>query len=315
MQYSDVSSEVRALEPVMDGPYELWIMELISDAQDVVAAPPINRMQVTEEYLSNLTSRLRKCRHLFDRYEYEWNLLILQAADLLDIIASRQTHSLKFRFRRSKLSPSLAYFYYVWIKPLLFKFYALATAAFSVLVVVSELLEGTEFSILGFLSSLLDGFQQELMSFSIVAYMCLASYSCLAKVRIFNIFNLAPRHTDTRSAIFYATQICRMTIPLAYSYVSMVPPHVQSSVFEEFLQPSIDLTPLGKYFVKWLPRFILIPVIVSFFSLYSRLQQKLGFLDSFGEDEEIVGSRAEGRDLISYELNARRIRAESRQVQ
>ncbi|KAK7207644.1 LMBR1-like membrane protein [Myxozyma melibiosi] len=314
MQYSDVSAEVRALTSVMDGPFELWIAELINDAQDVVPAPPLNRMQVTEEYLSTLTFRLRKCRLQYERYEYEWNQLILQAADLLDIIASRQTHELRFRMRNSKLSPKLAYFYYVWIKPLLFKIYALLTAAFSALVVMSEILESTEFSILGFLSTLLDGFQQELLSFAIVGYMCIAAYSSLAKVRIFNIFNLAPRHTDTRSAIFYATQICRMTIPLAYSYISMVPPHVQSSVFEEFLQPSINLTPLGKYFVQWLPRFILIPVLVSYFNLYHWLQQKLGFLDSFGEDEEAVGSRAEGRDLISYELNARRIRAESRQT-
>ncbi|KAK9446775.1 LMBR1-like membrane protein [Limtongia smithiae] len=305
MSYRTLSAEVQSLRPVMDGPFEEWINGLLREAEDVPASQSISRLKVNENYLSGLTVQFKKAKFARDRYEAEWNALIEKAVELLDILDAPSSRVLRFRLRHTRLPPQLAYYYYSCLRPLLCYAYGAIVTVFSALVIVSECLEGTNFSLLGVISAQLSGVGQEIISLLVVGYMCFAAYSSLAKLRLFNIFILTKRHTDWRSAIFYATQACRLTIPLSYSYVNMVPRRVTSSVFEEFLEKSINLTPLGMYFVAWLPRFILIPVAVSAFNLYGRVQRFLGFQEEFGEDDALVGNRAEGRDLIRYELGTR----------
>ncbi|KAK9432153.1 LMBR1-like membrane protein [Lipomyces doorenjongii] len=306
-QFKEVTSEVRSLIPVKDGPYKDWIDDLLDEVPKTGVAPrTLNRSQVTEEYLSSLSFRLRKSKMAFARYESEWNSLVRNAADLMDIVEADGSRNLQFRFRKSTLSPRLAYFHYNFVRPGCYKIVGIVTTIFSIILIWSEIAQGTRASVLGFISISTFGFIQELLSFAVIAYMCTAAHSSLAKVKVFNIYVLVRKHTDSRSAIFYASQACRLTIPLSYSYVSMVPRHAAASVFEEFLQTSINLTPLGKYFVVWLPRFILIPVLFAYFNLYDRVQRVLGFGQEFGDDDEFVGNRAEGRDLINYELTNRR---------
>ncbi|KAK9319238.1 LMBR1-like membrane protein [Lipomyces orientalis] len=304
-QFKDVASEVRSLVPIKDGPFHDWIDDLLDEVPKAGGAlRTLNRSQVTEEYLSSLSFRLRKAKMSFARYEHEWNSLVWNAAELKDIVDADASRALQFRLRKSKLSPRLAYFHYSLFRPSIYKLVGAVTTVFSVVLIWSEIAQGTRASVLGFISISTFGIIQELLSFAVIAYMCIAVYSSLAKVKVFNIYVLVRKHTEARSAIFYASQACRLTIPLSYSYVSMVPRHAAVSVFEEFLQKSINLTPLGKYVATWLPRFILIPVVFSYFNLYDRVQRKLGFGREFGDDDEVVGNRAEGRDLINYELTS-----------
>ncbi|KAK9366367.1 LMBR1-like membrane protein [Lipomyces kononenkoae] len=302
-QFKDVSSEIRSLVPVKSGPYNDWIDSLVDEVPKTGGAPRVlSRSQVTEEYLSSLSYRLRKTKIALARYEHEWSSLIQNAADIIDIVEADGSWKLRFKFRTSTLSPRLAYFRYNFLRPGFYRIAGFLTSAFSVILIWSEIAQGTRASVLGFISVSTFGFIQELLSFAVIAYMCFAAYSSLASVKVFNIYVLARKHTDARSAIFYASQACRLTVPLSFSYVSMVPRKDTLSVFEEFLLPSINLTPLGKYFVVWLPRLILIPVLFSYFKLYDRVQRVLGFAQEFGDDDELVGNRAEGRDLITYEL-------------
>ncbi|KAK9235456.1 LMBR1-like membrane protein [Lipomyces kononenkoae] len=302
-QFKEVTTEIRSLIPVKNGPYNDWIDSLLDEVPKTGGAPrTLTRSQVTEEYLSSLSYRLRKSKIALARYEHEWNSLIQNAADIIDIVDADGSWRLRFKFRKSTLSPRLAYFQNNFLRPGFYKIGGIVTSCFSVILIWSEFAQGTRASILGFISISTFGFIQELLSFAVIAYMCIAAYSSLANVKVFNIYVLARKHTDARSAIFYASQACRLTIPLSFSYVSMVPRKAAASVFEEFLQPSINLTPLGKYFVIWLPRFILVPVLFSYFKLYDRVQRVFGFEQEFGDDDELVGSRAEGRDLINYEL-------------
>ncbi|KAK9461016.1 LMBR1-like membrane protein [Lipomyces oligophaga] len=305
IEYTDVSAEVQSLAPIKSGPFENWISDLLSKARRVEASNSLNRTQINDEYLSALSSRLDRSKLLYERYNYEWSSLIFEAAKLQDIVEAKQNKSLTFRLSTTRLSPSIAYLWYCIIRPLLLYFIFGISLTISLLVLVSELLENTDYSLLGTVSAATGGLVQELISLTTITYMCLATYSSLASMKIFNIFALTPKHTALRSAIFYAFHVCRMTIPLAYSYVQMMPHRTESTVFEQFLQNSINLTPLGHIFVTWLPRLILVPVFFSFFNAYERIQRSLGFSDDFGDYAEDFGSRAEGRDLISLDIRRR----------
>ncbi|KAK9475934.1 LMBR1-like membrane protein-domain-containing protein [Lipomyces japonicus] len=305
-QLNEVSSEAKSLAPVKVGPYQNWIEKLIKMAEPGSSNTShfISRSQVTEDYLSHLTSRLRKAKILQSRYELEWRVLVNDAANIADVIEAVETRSLKFRNSSSLFSPKIAFIVYYYIVPFIYRALGLLLSVLSITVVWSITTQGTMFSLLGLVTARTSGFTQEMMSFGIIAYMCISTYASLAGVKIFNIYALAQKHTDSSSAIFYANQICKMTIPLSYTYVMMSPRLSTPSVFEEFLQPSINLTPLGKYFTMWLPRFLLIPVLFSLFNFYEKIQNLIGFGLEFGDDDENDGNRAEGQDLISYELSS-----------
>ncbi|KAK9466977.1 LMBR1-like membrane protein, partial [Lipomyces arxii] len=302
--FKNISAQIKSLQSLREGPFVDWIDDLLVQVPDAAATSlTMTRSQITEDYLVSLSYRLHKVRANYFRFHYEWNQLVKISSTLMDICNAKHTGYLTFNSTRSRLPPRVAYLYYNVFQPLLYKLLAALTSLFSIVLVWSEISQGTHASLLGFISLSTFGLLQETLSFIVIAYMCFSAYYSLAKMKIFNVYVLSQKYTDSSSAIFYATQLCRLTIPLSYSYVNMVPHSIGSmSVYEEFLQKSINLTPLGKYFIIWLPRFILIPVLISYFNLYSRMQRKLGFGQEFGEDDELVGSRVEGRDLIEHEL-------------
>ncbi|KAK9472927.1 LMBR1-like membrane protein-domain-containing protein [Dipodascopsis tothii] len=304
---AEVSAEVKSLVAVKDGPYQEWIDDLLdSISPNTVATRHASRSQITEAYLSSLTRRLRTALTRKARFESEWNHLILNASEAMDIIEARKTHQLIFKRQRTRLPARYAYYHYDLIVPALSRVFGVLLAVVSVVLVWSEITEGTNASLFGLISARTSGMVQEIFSFIVLAYMCIAAYSSLARIKIFNKYALVKRHTDSSSAIFYATQACRLTMPLSYNYVTMSPEADAVSVFGRFLQRSINLTPLGEYFNAWLPRFVLIPVLFSIFNIFDRLRDCLGFGMEFGDDEDEVGNRIEGRDLINYELNGGR---------
>ena len=116
------------------------------------------------------------------------------------------------------------------------------------------------------------------------------------------------RNTYGESACWYASQTAKLTVPLAYNFITFLPePILRRTTFYGFLGRLIVLTPIGKGFDTFFPIFILVPVCATLFNLYGRVKQVFGFdvLDE-GEDDNPTGYGTggwrEGRDLIEREL-------------
>ncbi len=318
--YADVAAEILALHQYKEGRFEAWIDHMIQRVEEGPGIPlnssnsnaavqgqsrvRIDRNTIDEGYLSTLYSRFKIIRNRLIRYDADWQKLLYEASKSEDIIQSRNSHSLEFRYKRSPLPPKAAYMYYHVVQPYLQRGLAAIFLALSVILVWSEITHGTIVSIVNIIVSHTYGLWQQLMSSIFLGFMCAAAFSSLSRIRVFKVYALVHRHSDPSSMLWYAMYACRLTVPLSFNYITLI--SSRDSVFEEFLGKFINLTPLGKYFNDWLPRFVLVPMIFTLFHVYDRVKDFLGFGLSFDdeEDEETGerGSVVEGRELVKRSL-------------
>lgn len=317
--YADVAAEILALRQYKDGKYEAWIDHMLQRVEEGPGVPlnssnsniaiegqsrvRTDRSTIDEAYLSGLYSRFKIIRNRLIRYDADWQKLLYEASKSEDIIQSRNSHSLEFRYKKSLLPPKIAYVYYYLVKPYLQRGLGVIFLALTVILVWSEITHGTVVSIVNIIVSNTYGLWQQLMSSIFLGFMCTAAFSSLSRIRVFKVYALVHRHSDPSSLLWYAMYACRLTVPLSFNYITLI--SSRESVFEEFLGKFINLTPLGKYFNDWLPRFVLVPMIFTLFHVYDHIKDFLGFGFSFDEEDEETGERGsvvEGRELVKRSL-------------
>lgn len=322
--YADIAAEVFALGPYKDNTrYTSWIESLLEAVEAGPGIPfsgststgtvtgrsrvQIERSMINEDYLSTLNSRFKTARNRLIRYDADWQKLLREASRAEDVIRSRESKSLVFRFKKTPLPPRAAYYYYSVIKPQMERFFSIIFVALTVIIVWSEITHGTILSVVNLAISKTTGFWQQLLASLFLGYMCASSLSSLSRIRIFKVYALVYRHSDPSSMLFYAMYACRLTVPLSFNFITLITS--RESVFEEFLGQYINLTPLGKYFNDWLPRFILVPMLITTFHVYDRIRDYFGFGLSFDDEEDVdddgrpvKGSAVEGKHLIRRAL-------------
>ena len=91
-------------------------------------------------------------------------------------------------------------------------------------------------------------------------------------------------------ACFYASYAARLTVPLAYNFLTFLPEEeiVNKTVFYNFLGKLINLTAISEGFNDFFPALVLIPVCATLFNLYGRVKAVFGFGDVVDEDTEIA---------------------------
>lgn len=309
--YANVAAEIKALAPYKDCEYLDWIDELLDEVHDGPTVPrtgysqtTVDRSIINEQYLSSLASRYYKAKARTIRYEADWQKLLKDCSKAEDIINARlEGKSLVFRFAKTSLPPRMAYIYFTIVQPKLLKLLAMLLAAMSAILVWSEATHGTFLSVVNIMVSNSHGVGQQLLSTLILGFMCVCDFASLTSIRIFNVYALVHRSSDTSSLIFYAMYACRLTVPLSYNYLTLV--SSKESVFEEFLGKSINLTLLGKYYNDMLPRLVIIPVLLTLFHFYDRIKNLLGFGMAFDDEQDedgTSGSVIEGRALVERAL-------------
>ena len=318
--YADVAAEVLALGNYKEGRYQTWIEDMLEEIETGPGVPlnsanntdlvfgqsrvRIERSTINQTYLATLSRRLKTARNRLIRYDADWQKMLFEASKAEDIVNSRDNESLVFRYKKTILPPKAAYVFYSVIQPQFQRVLAIVLMVLSVILVWSEITHGTIVSIVNLAVSNSYGIWQQLVSSLFLGYMCSAAFSSLSRIRVFKVYALVHRHSDMSSLIFYAMYACRLTVPLSYNYITMI--SSRESVFEEFLGKFINLTPLGKYFNDWLPRFILIPMIFALFHVYDRVRDFFGFGLSFDDEAEEEGEErgtiVEGRELIKRAL-------------
>lgn len=303
----------------------------LSHASDASAVPAV----ITERFLADLTRRLQRARHQKIRFIDEWERLVRTAARLQAIINSGSSKQLEFpqlsqssaagKLGRIKiLTPQMRYHIYVNVLPAVYIGFGGIFAAATVCIIWSELSKSLapDLSVISRTvvprraSTGQIGLGGQVAASVWLLYMCAAALVGVNDAKVWGNRALVRRNTYGESACWYASLVARLTVPLAYNFLTFLPKHTrQETTFYHFLGRLIDLTPLGKGFDYIFPVFILLPVSATLFNLYGRVKNVFGFGLADEDDPEFAANGSvrqqhpsgrdwsEGRELIQRELN------------
>ncbi|EEP82697.1 conserved hypothetical protein [Uncinocarpus reesii 1704] len=315
-----------------------WIEELAEGASFPVSRPSqfvetdtsrsTGPVVITERYLAELTRNLNHAHHKNARFTDAWSRLVQEAADCQAIIDSstskhlefsRLTAHSSFTRRRSFLSPYLRHVLHFHVLPI---FHLICSGLFSlasVCIIWSELVKSfaPSISIVGLsVTHVYHGaasvtFLGQVVASGWMLYMCSAAFAGVSDTKVWRNRALVRRNTHGESACWYAGLIARLTVPLAYNFLTLLARDVQHKTsFYGFLGRFIDLTPLGKGFDYFFPILILVPVGATLFNMYGKVKSAFGFGLLEGDDGSAddpsgigIGTWREGRDLINQELS------------
>ncbi|KGO76571.1 LMBR1-like membrane protein [Penicillium italicum] len=314
------------IEELREGHSQPDVRAPILESPDTSAAIP---SVITERYLADLTRRLQRARHMKARFVDEWDRLVQSSADLQAIINSAASKKLEFApaTRRSSciprvrfLTPYMRYQLYSNVIPSVRLAFGAFFAVASACIVWSEMikslaphLSAVSLTVVPHWKNNPVGFGGQLTASAWLLYMCSAALVGVSDVKVWGNRALVRRNTYGESACWYASLVARLTVPIAYNFLTFLPKEFRrTTTFYQFLGKLINLTPLGKGFDFIFPIFILLPICATLFNLYGRIKNIFGC--GLAEDDDIhdvennpagygMGGWREGRDLIERELN------------
>lgn len=260
----------------------------------------------TDVEMATLLSKIRA--NTRERYSAEWNQLLLRYTYLLDCTRDISHGTITHRTFRSRLSPRLAFFYYVYISPSVRRTAAVVSGLTSFSILWAEILINENRRQLRFITLPITRLNVEVWSAALLAYMACCCYSTLLRLKFFDKYALLDHgHTSHSSLFFYSSYLCRVTIPLSYNFITLLPSDYRDlSTFSHFLADAIDLTPLGVAFTNYFPLYILVPVLLTLANSYDRLKTICGVNSTWiDDDDDDDGSSAEGRSLLQTDLAQR----------
>ncbi|KAH0556568.1 hypothetical protein GP486_005576, partial [Trichoglossum hirsutum] len=282
---------------------------------------------ITGRYLAELTMRLKQARHKRLRFADAWDRLVRNAANTQAILDSGASKRLEFGRvplhasaweRYTLLTPYTRHILYFHILPAGSYFLGLVHSLASVCLIWSEIVKiaDPKLSLIGLTvvhHTSRDrgqiGFGGQVIAAGWILYMCAAALTSISDAKVWGDMALVRRNTYGESACWYASQVAKLTVPLAYNFVTLLPPPIyRNTTFYKFLGRFINLTPLGTGFDRIFPVFILVPVLATLFNLYGKVKGLLGFgvLEDESTEDELgsgIGGWREGRDLIERELS------------
>ncbi len=260
-----------------------------------------NAKAPTDVELAQLTRKVRYTVANRERYTHEWSAMVDKYVFLQDVLNAKQgSGRLLLSNSQKPVPPRIEYLYYAHGLPLGRKLAAIVAGFISFSIVWAELFVSRDSPYLRYITLPIAKWHSiELLSALLLAYMATCAYSTLLRLRVFNRYALIDgQRTASNSLFFYSSYLCRLTIPLSYNFVSLLPPNLRAvSTFSEFLGKAINLQPLGRAFNDWLPLFILLPVGLTLVNSYDAVKNWLG--NSWLDDEDDVnGTIIEGRTLL-----------------
>ncbi|RKP37893.1 LMBR1-like membrane protein, partial [Dimargaris cristalligena] len=236
----------------------------------------------TEKFLEDLHLRVMRAQSKEARCRALWEQQLHTALFFQDVLHSAHNpdHRLESTIQpyrdASPLHKSTAWWWYVRIRPFLYRTFALVFTLLSVALIWSEVTFNFSNPPLSIFAHLLHSLplsyaSLEAISFLTMAYMCACAYMMLMKLKLFHFYALAPNHhTNERSLLFCGSYLCRLTTPLCYNFLTLSR-ETTNPVFAQFMG-QIDLVPfLGDEFNDWMPILILIPALITYFRIHSRI--------------------------------------------
>ncbi|KAF2758079.1 hypothetical protein EJ05DRAFT_465021 [Pseudovirgaria hyperparasitica] len=312
--------------------FQEWIDELSDGVSLLESRPTIARattnvpVTVTERYLADLTRKLKRARHRKMRFVDEWDRLVRSAQNTQAILDSTSTQRLDFPakdphdpfFRLRFMTPYTRYILHVHIMPITYYALSALLSIAAVLVIWSSIVKSlsAELSVVGL--SVVHKGNSSRMQISLAGqltaafwmlYMLASALYAVTEVKIWGNRALVRRGTYPESATWYACQLAKLSVPLAYNFITFLPRVVyRATWFHKFLGRLVVLTPLGAGFQDYFPMLILVPVVMTLFGVYGRVRNVFGFGAAMVDDEDgeagVNSSWREGRALIDREIQA-----------
>ncbi|KAG4420771.1 hypothetical protein IFR04_006051 [Cadophora malorum] len=316
-----------------------WIEELADDSHlpesrprtltRRMSAPRVNVPHViTERYLAELSRQLNRARHSRARYLDEWDRLLhdaVQTQAVLDSAGSKKIEigqaapDAPLMDRLTILTPYTRYLYRYFFLPytriglgIFLSFASFCIIWSEVIKSINPLLSIIAVTVVHHPTSERGqiGFAGQLIAACWILYMCVAALTSLTEVKVWRGRALVKRNTHGESAMWYAMQVAKLSVPLSFNFLTFLAPDIyEDTVFYNFLGQLIKLTQLGAWFDWLFPTFILVPVCATLFNLYGKVKSCIGYGGVIDDDDEEenesgygTGSWREGRDLIEREL-------------
>nr|XP_034187160.1 LMBR1 domain-containing protein 2 homolog [Osmia lignaria] len=283
----------------------------------------------SEKSLIRLHRQTIKALQTLQRIETQWGILVNKIIDLEDIAKNQISHDRRFKSTfpahrsfplRVVYNPVIEWYWKCIMKSYVQKIAAVCAGCLSVAVVWSEVTFFNKSPVLSLFAQFLnlakenyDYFTIELISTLIIAYLCYCAYSTVLKIRVLNLYYLAPHHqTNEYSLIFSGMMLCRLTPPMCLNFLGLI--HMDSHIIKTHILETHYTQVMGHMdvisiisdgFNVYFPMAILAFCLATYFSLGSRLLSMLGFQQFLDDDEFTTDIVEEGRELIKRERRKR----------
>lgn len=286
----------------------------------------------SDKALVRLHKQVIKALQTQHRTETQWGLLVDHILMLEDVAQNQVSRDRRYKstfqpprpfWLRILYSPTTEWYWKCVLHGYVLKMAAVVAGLLSAAVVWSEVTFFNKEPLSLFAKFLnpakvnYDYFTIEVLSTMIIAYMCYCAYSTVLKIRLLNLYYLAPHHqTDEYSLIFSGMMLCRLTPPMCLNFLGLI--HMDSHIIKDHILETHYTQVMGHMdvisivsdgFNVYFPMAMLAFCLATYFSVGSRLLSLLGFQQFVGDDEVTADLVEEGRELIKREKR-RRQRAE-----
>jgi hypothetical protein len=267
---------------------------------------------ITSRYLADLTRKLKRARHKQLRYESEWNGLLNSVVQTQAVLDAKPSRRLIFPNTKSLwMSPTARYYLHAQILPVLSYVAGGILALASASIIWSELtkqyipgISVVKVSIIPTASQRVR-FPSQVFAAFWLSYMSGCALYSITVLPLWGNRALVHRITYLESAAWYSGQVAKLTVPLAYNFLTFLPQDFrENTMFFNFLGKLIVLTPLGRGFDRFFPIILLFPVLAALFGFYGKAKEVFGFGELLTEDDAEDQWR-EGKLLIDRELRER----------
>nr|SVE91664.1 EOG090X03B7 [Daphnia sinensis] len=295
-----------------------------------VSSNQMNDSDLNEKSLVRLHRQVIRALQRQHRTETQWYNLVEKIFDLEDVHRNIGSHEHYFKpsfepvrssWQARIRSPTLEWYWKCLLRRYVCQGLAMVLALLSVLVVWSELTFFNASPVLSIFAIFVnlakeyyDYLSIELVSIATIAYMCVCAYSTVLKIRVLNLYYLAPHHqTDEYSLIFSGMLLCRLTPPMCLNFLGLI--HMDSHIIKARLMETyytqimghMDVLPIiSDGFNIYFPMAILGLCLATYFSLGARFLTFVGFQQFVDDEDDITADLAEeGRELIKREKRKR----------
>jgi hypothetical protein len=272
------------------------------------AVEEANNIEFNEATLVTLHARIVRSQFLNKRQQAKMKMAQEKAFLYQDILANMSNPDKTFdsafwNIKNDQYKAQMQRFWWWWfcrIEPISMKTLAVLTALCSIMVVWSEStfqIASVHISIPSLiLSPSTSTFIMEILALAFICYMCTCTYSTLLRIKIFDYYQMVPRHnTDQVSLLWVGSYLCKLTFPLCYNFLNMGGvadgkkgkdgvDYSASPVFIQYFGPAVNLTPLlGQGYNDWVAFLVLIVCTLFLFNLHAKLLRLCGLTNYFYE--------------------------------
>ncbi|GFR62686.1 LMBR1 domain-containing protein 2 [Elysia marginata] len=329
-----------ALEDVLECPESTRqsLRGKMDDFEDYNQSPDA----LCESTLVNIHKKVIRRSFIKQRTSIQWANLMNTAVQWEDVLSNKQGsekiyhHSdpkravFLFPWWRTVYTPAVEWYWKCLLRPYVYMAGAVILTIMSFMVVWSECLFFIKDPVLSLFAVFINLAREnydyayiELASILTIAYLCFCAYFSVFKIRILNLYYIAPHHqTNEHSLIFIGAMLCRLTPPMCLNFLGLI--HLDSHIVQDRRIEETSYTQIMGHmdviaiiangFNIYFPILIVLLCICTYFSLGSRLLSAVGFQQFIGDDDMTQELIDEGRELVAREKRRleRRADAEAR---